>query len=413
MILGICDTPKVMEIMNIIVKIIKIIKIVIPIILLFVLMFKFIKAATSGNDDAIAVIKKKAIPNIITAALIFIVPTLVSLIMTLVFPDSGFTKCITLTPKENINNKYVEKIEVLVDRAIETENINDYVNAKLYLNNIEDEVLVEKYESKLQEVYDIIDYKRKSKGIYGENTGYGSDIATTRQIEEACKWVLHPDDIKIRLQTCIDQHQYKDPNESLPGGAVTIMTNGVVNYGARKTITYKEYQLGLFGGEIDFRFNATFNRMFAIMYKDVILNSLLWRMIARGDSTDYSQEYTYTAGSCAQNYKQYLIDERYHSGKYKEIIDAAVDSTRYLILVDKDTGNLTEVRYNLASGILPVMDKASKSNDIEGILEAMKSGHDLAFRYKTSVLYDCRNLLTDEDIAIEAARQQLNMPTSE
>ena len=413
MILGICDTPKVMEIMNIIVKIIKIIKIVIPIILLFVLTFKFIKASTGGDEDALANIKKKAIPNIITAASIFIVPTLVSLIMTLVFPDSGFTKCITLTPKENINNKYVEKIEVLVDRAIETENINDYVNAKLYLNNIEDEVLVEKYESKLQEVYDIIDYKRKSKGIYGENTGYGSDIATTRQIEEACKWVLHPDDIKIRLQTCIDQHQYKDPNESLPGGAVTIMTNGVVNYGARKTITYKEYQLGLFGGEIDFRFNATFNRMFAIMYKDVILNSLLWRMIARGDSTDYSQEYTYTAGSCAQNYKQYLIDERYHSGKYKEIIDAAVDSTRYLILVDKDTGNLTEVRYNLASGILPVMDKASKNNDIEGILEAMKSGHDLAFRYKTSVLYDCRNLLTDEDIAIEAARQQLNMPTSE
>ena len=59
------------------------------------------------------------------------------------------------------------------------------------------------------------------------------------------------------------------------------------------------------------------------------------------------------------------------------------------------------------------MDKASKNNDIEGILVAMKSGHDLAFRYKTSVLYDCRNLLTDEDIAIEAARQQLNIPTSE
>ena len=81
-------------------------------------------------------------------------------------------------------------------------------------------------------MYDIIDYKRKSKGIYGENTGYGSNIATTRQIEEACKWVLHPDDIKIRLQTCVGEYQYKNPEESLPGGAVTIMTNGEVNYGA-------------------------------------------------------------------------------------------------------------------------------------------------------------------------------------
>ncbi len=413
MILGICDTPKVMEIMNIVVKVIDIIKIVVPIILLFILIFKFIKASTDGNDDAIAQIKKKAIPNIIAAVLIFIVPTAINLIVTLAFPESDFARCIKITPKEDIDNKYAEKIDVLVNRAIETENINDYVNAKLYLVNIDDEELVAKYEEKLQEVYDIIDYKRKSKGIYGENTGYGSNIATTRQIEEACKWVLHPDDIKIRLQTCVGEYQYKNPEESLPGGAVTIMTNGEVNYGARKTITYKEYQLGLFGGEIDFRFNAEFNRMFAIMYKDVILNSLLWRMIARGDSTDYNAEYTYTAGSCAQNYKQNLLEERYYSGKYKDVIDAAVDSTRYLILVDEDSGNLTEVRYNTRSGILGVMDKASKNNDIEGILVAMKSGHDLAFRYKTSVLYDCRNLLTDEDIAIEAARQQLNMPTSE
>lgn len=36
----------------------------------------------------------------------------------------------------------------------------------------------------------------------------------------------------------------------------------------------------------------------------------------------------------------------------------------------------------------------------------MKSGHDLAFRYKDAVLYDCRNLLTDEDIAIESARMK-------
>ena len=63
--------------------------------------------------------------------------------------------------------------------------------------------------------------------------------------------------------------------------------------------------------------------------------------------------------------------------------------------------------YNTKSGIVPVMEKASKSYDIDGILEAMKSGHTLAHRYKTATLYDCRNVLTEDDIAIEAERNGL------
>ena len=407
MILEICNTPKVMEIMNIVVKVIDIIKIVVPIILLFILIFKFIKASTDGNDDAIAQIKKKAIPNVIAAALIFIIPTAINLIVTLAFPDSGFARCIKITPKEEIDKIYVTKMQSLVDKAVESEDITDYITAKNYLVNIDDKDLYNEYDARLEEVKEIIDDTRKALQLFGENTGYGSEVATTEHILVACKWVLHPDDIKIRLYECVNpEHQHADPNAALPGGAISVTIRDQPTYKARKTITFREYQFGLFGGEIDFRFNATFNRMFAILYRNEILASKVWRII-NNPSIGEMEEQPYENGSCTQNYRQNLLDERYYSGKYADIIDDAVKSTQYIILIDTDTGKVTDSMYNTKSGIVPVMEKASKSYDIDGILEAMKSGHTLAHRYKTATLYDCRNVLTEDDIAIEAERNGL------
>ena len=125
MILGICDTPKVLEVMNIVNIIITIIRIVVPILLLFSLTFKLIQAITKGNEDAIASIKKKAVPSIIAAALIFIVPVLVNLIVSVSFPNSEYTKCIANISFEKIEKIYTDKAEKLVSKAEETLNIND------------------------------------------------------------------------------------------------------------------------------------------------------------------------------------------------------------------------------------------------------------------------------------------------
>ena len=94
MILGICDTPQSMIVMNIIVKIINILRIVVPIILLFSLVFKFIQASTKGNEDAIASIKKKSVPSIIAAALIFVVPPVINILVSLAFPNNDYSTCL-------------------------------------------------------------------------------------------------------------------------------------------------------------------------------------------------------------------------------------------------------------------------------------------------------------------------------
>ena len=161
MILGICDTPKVLEVMNIVNIIITIIRIVVPIVLLFSLTFKLVNASTKNDEDALASIKKKAVPSIIAAALIFIVPVLVNLIVSVSFPNSEYTKCIANISSEKIETIYTDKEDKLVGKAEETLNINDYINAKNYLTNIKDNSKRESYEARLEEVKKIIDEGRQ------------------------------------------------------------------------------------------------------------------------------------------------------------------------------------------------------------------------------------------------------------
>ena len=111
MILGICESPNVLEIMNIVVTIIKVIMAVVPTILLFSLIFKAVQATTKGDDNALATLKKKAVPNIVAAVLIILVPALVSIIMTISFPDSEYNKCIKDISPTKIQQVYTDKAE--------------------------------------------------------------------------------------------------------------------------------------------------------------------------------------------------------------------------------------------------------------------------------------------------------------
>ncbi len=161
MILGICENVDVLKVINIVVIILKIIQIVVPIVLMFSLMLKMIGAMTKKDDDAIASLKKKAVPNIVAAVLIFIVPLLVGIIMNVTLPDSEYTKCIVGISSEKLQQAYEDKAERLVSKAEETLNINDYVNAKNYMPNVKDKDKRRGYEERLEIVKALIDEARK------------------------------------------------------------------------------------------------------------------------------------------------------------------------------------------------------------------------------------------------------------
>lgn len=389
MIGSICDVPKVLEVMRIVNIVISIIRIAVPIILILSVMIKFVRVITSPDKEEMPKMIKVVTKSVIAAVIVFLIPTFVSVIVGIVAPNSDYKQCLEVKSLEDIRQIYVTQEEKLVTKAEESNDIYDYSTAYSNLVNIKDATKRQEFISRLDSVKEKIDeLNKKSSGTY--TTGYGSEIEKTDQIKTACGYILNEDTVRVQLRTCTDSHQYKNPDEALPGGSV--FRNN--NYYAKETIPFKKYRMGLFFGEIPPNYSTdNLLQTFAIMYTNVILRSLVPRQIRRGEANKVLPTLDYVAGSCTQNYKEYIYRERYESGKYKDKIDSVMDATRYFILVNSK-GELIDVRYNTSSGILDVMKRAAREGkDILGMVEALKSGHKLSGFYKDAHVYDCRNTI--------------------
>lgn len=392
MIASICSEPKFLEIISKINLLINIIRIAVPIVLIISLALKFMKVISSG-EDSFSNTLKSSIGNIVAAVLIFLIPTIVNIVVSLSFPNSDYKNCLKTIPRDEIADMYIRKEDALVVRAEESLAMSHYSNALTYLSNIKDASKREEYSARLEKVNEMIEELLKEEEEAEQNivvtTGYGKDIPITDQIKTACEYIFNENTTKVHLQTCTDTHQYKNPSSDLPGGAVFVSGN----WQAKENIPFSKYRMGLFFGEIPPTYSTdNMLQTFAVMYTGVIFRSLVPRQIKRGEANVALPLLHYTAGSCAQNYRESIFRSRYESGEYKEKIDSVMDATRYFILVDSN-GDLIDVRYNTRSGILDVMKKAAaEGKDILGMVEALKSGHELAFRYKDAHVYDCRNL---------------------
>ncbi len=139
MILSICNSPSILEIIKIVRIIITVILIVVPSVLMFSLIFKFISAATKGDDDAIAIIKKKAVPNIVAAALIFLIPTIVSLLVQVSFPNSEYSQCLDNSNSNTISELYYNDALAKLNLVKQTLLLNDYYNAESKIEKVNDD----------------------------------------------------------------------------------------------------------------------------------------------------------------------------------------------------------------------------------------------------------------------------------
>ena len=409
MMLSICDLPDVLKVMRIVNIVITIIKVVVPILLIVSAMIDFARAV---SDSELNKITKPMVNKVIAAILVFLIPTFVKLIAEITLNNGEYESCLGDITIETIKMAYINQGEKLVKKAEESNNIMDYSTAESYLMQIEDGEKRKEFEDRLAVVKEKIDKENnKSKNNNAYTTGLGKNLPMTDEIKTACGYVLNDDKVKVHLQTCTDSHQYKNPSESLPGGAVFVGGN----YHAKEDILFSKYRMGVFFGEIYPAYSTEqFSQIFAVMYTNVILKSLVPRQIRRGEGNKVLPTLTYTAGSCAQNYREEQYRSEYESGKDKEFIDRVMAYTKYFILVNND-GNLTDVRYNTHSGILDVMKKAAREGkDMLGILEAMKSGHEQSGYYKNANIYDCRNLIegakTEEDVSkIDIANLNANI----
>ena len=177
MILSICDTPEVLKIMKLVKILILIIRIAVPIILIVMVMIDFIKPIVDKDADLGGSIKLVT-KRLITAVIIFLLPTLVSILINIVTPNLEYKKCFSNATDEKIRELYINKMEELIYDARTSKTRTSYNQAKSYLINIENEDLYNKYKSELDEIEKMIKDDKKSNNSSNEEENK-SNIETT------------------------------------------------------------------------------------------------------------------------------------------------------------------------------------------------------------------------------------------
>ncbi len=127
--------------------IIVIIMIVAPITLMFSVIFKLIKASYHRDNYALEQAIKGIGANVKATVLLFMVPFLVNIILALV-PDSP-GNCIDDVNDNTITESRSERVKILLSRAEESLNVNDYNILNGYIKKIKDNSISRRYENEL------------------------------------------------------------------------------------------------------------------------------------------------------------------------------------------------------------------------------------------------------------------------
>ena len=150
MILSICDVPEVLKVLKIVMIVITIIKIAVPIILMISLMIDLTKATLSNDNDALNKTGRLSVNKAIALVLVFMIPTFVKVITTVVIPGFSYSDCINNATDEGIKEAYESVMSGLMEQARTKEDMASYNLAHDYLKNIENEELKKKYEDELK-----------------------------------------------------------------------------------------------------------------------------------------------------------------------------------------------------------------------------------------------------------------------
>ena len=171
MILSICSNPEVLEVMRIVNMAILIIKITVPILLIVIGMVTLMNTIKVGNEDLLAKAKKQLINNCIAAMIIFLIPTLVSVIVRVSDTNNQYRACLD-ADVTMINDAYISRAENLVSKAEEAKTYNDYYAAKKAVDGLKNESDRASFSSRLNAVYEIIKADiEKNNNNEDENSG--------------------------------------------------------------------------------------------------------------------------------------------------------------------------------------------------------------------------------------------------
>lgn len=174
-----CTNPAVLNVIRIILIIIKTIFIIAPIILIIVTMIAFFKAVIAGEDELKKAVSK-TIHRVISAVIIFFIPTIVNLFFTFISNNTNsILDCYTNATSEKIEYLATSNAKTLVSNVKNTLDIDDYNEALSAISKIKDKEEQAKLKTELEELKDTIDLNynvnnlryeiNKLKDYYNEN----------------------------------------------------------------------------------------------------------------------------------------------------------------------------------------------------------------------------------------------------
>ena len=162
LVMSFCDSPDILKIMRLIRMVIMIVKIVVPLALMISLMLGFVRAIIDKNQDALQKELNNATKKMISAVLIFLIPTFVTLIIGVASSDITYAACFNNATRENIDKAYVARAQKFLAEANESLSRPDYLAASTAISNIKDEEQKEELKKQLDELKEKMDEKEKS-----------------------------------------------------------------------------------------------------------------------------------------------------------------------------------------------------------------------------------------------------------
>lgn len=163
MILHICSDPEFLEIMVILKQAINIMKIAAPLALIIMMMLDVLKSVMASDYDGIKKGTKQIPRRLVSAAMIFFVPTILEFTLNLIDESVDYATCITNADYETIENLYIDRADTYVVTAEQSLKESDLISARGVVSVLTDETLKKIYNDRLNSVEKAISDKRKGE----------------------------------------------------------------------------------------------------------------------------------------------------------------------------------------------------------------------------------------------------------
>ena len=174
-ILEVCENPTILSVLRIVNIVLTIIRIAVPIILILSLMINYMKAVKDRDDDLLRKAQKSAVPKVIAAILVFMIPTFVHTLVEIADPGNRtYFSCLNDATDENINAAYSLMCEHYIDLAKESLKQTDYQIALNALTKVKNEADRAELQKELDELKGYVELRER---IYEVANNYSREAA--------------------------------------------------------------------------------------------------------------------------------------------------------------------------------------------------------------------------------------------